>query len=206
MRTRRSMLTTRLLLLPAVAVALVPLAGCGADDNSDATAETTADAAAADDTESVDDVIAVEDAWVKASAEMMTAAFGIVTNAGDTDLTILSAETTASDVTELHEVVMQEGQMIMRPKEGGFVVPAGGEHVLEPGADHVMIMNLQDPVEPGEDVEITLSLDDGSTYTYTAQAREADVGKEEYVPEGGSMDGGEMEGEMSSEGMEGGDS
>jgi copper(I)-binding protein len=201
MRTRQSILTTRLLLLPAAALVVAPLAGCGGDDNSDSTAgtaaESTADAAAGSEDDAGDDVIAVEDAWVKASAETMTAAFGVITNTGDDDLTVLSAQTSASDVTELHEVVMQDGQMIMRPKEGGFVVPAGGEHVLEPGADHVMIMNLQDPVEPGDDVEITLDFDDGSTYTYTAQAREADVGNEEYVPGEGSMDhGGDMGGEM----------
>ena len=66
--------------------------------------------------------------------------------------------------------------------EDGFVIPAGGDRVLEPGNDHVMVMEMSDPVEPGEDVEITLTLDDGTTYTYTAQGREAEVGDEEYVP------------------------
>lgn len=84
---------------------------------------------------------------------------------------------------------MIDGEMKMQQKDGGFVVPAGGDHVLEPGNDHVMVMDMSDPVEPGEDVEITLTLDDGTTYTYTAQGREAEVGDEEYVPsEDGEMD------------------
>ena len=64
---------------------------------------------------------------------------------------------------------MIDGEMKMQQKDGGFVVPAGGDHVLEPGNDHVMVMDMSDPVEPGEDVEITLTLDDGTTYTYTAR-------------------------------------
>jgi copper(I)-binding protein len=179
MRTQRSALTTRLLLLSATALVATPLTACGSDDPGDAAA--------------ADGVITVTDAWVKASEGPMTGAFGTITNSGEADLTVVSASTTASEMTELHEVVMIDGEMKMQQKDGGFMVPAGGEHVLEPGADHVMVMNMTEPVEPGDDVEITLSFDDGSTYTYTAQGREAEVGDEEYVPSEG-MDG-EMEGE-----------
>jgi copper(I)-binding protein len=84
---------------------------------------------------------------------------------------------------------MIDGEMKMQEKQDGFVVPAGGEHVLEPGADHVMVMNMTDPVLPGDEVEITLEFDDGTTYTYAAQGREAEVGDEEYVP---SDDHGDM--------------
>jgi periplasmic copper chaperone A len=164
-----------LLLLPLAAALVVPLAGCGGSADTDA---------------ATSGAITVEDAWVRASDQMMTGAFATISNSGDTDLTIVSAETTASDLTELHEVVMQDGEMVMRPKADGFLVPAGGEHVLEPGADHVMIMDMTEPIEPGEDVDITLAFDDGSTVTYTAQAREAEVGDETYVP-GESMDGDE---------------
>ena len=176
MRTVRLHLSTRLLLLPAAALAAAPLAACGSESS--------------DDTEAASDtVITVSDAWVKASEGPMTGSFGVISNSSDSDVTVVSASTTASDRTELHEVVMIDGEMKMQQKDGGFVVPAGGDHVLEPGNDHVMVMDMSDPVEPGEDVEITLTLDDGTTYTYTAQGREAEVGDEEYVPsEDGEMD------------------
>ncbi len=175
MRTLRPHVSSRLLLLPTAALVAAPLAACGSESSDDADAASDA-------------AISVSDAWVKASEGPMTGSFGVITNSSDSDVTVVSASTTASDRTELHEVVMIDGEMKMQQKDGGFVVPAGGDHVLEPGNDHVMVMDMSDPVEPGEDVEITLTLDDGTTYTYTAQGREAEVGDEEYVPsEDGEM-------------------
>lgn len=190
MRTSRSNLTTRLLVVPALALA-GSLAACGSDDDDDAAT-------------SGDSAITVEDPWVKANTEeqqKMTGAFGTIVNSSDTDLTVVSADTSASDYTELHEVVEMDGKMVMQEKDGGFVVPAGGEHVLEPGNDHVMIMKQSEPIKPGDEVEITLVLDDDTTYTYSAQARDVAGGDEEYVPsEGhGDMDEGSMEDEGMSE-------
>lgn len=182
MTTPRSLLNTRLLLLPAAALVAAPLAACGSDDTTGT------------DPEAATSTIAVDDAWVRATDGPMTASFGVLRNSGDTDLTVVSAATSASDMTELHEVVMEDGEMVMKEKDDGFVVPAGGEHVLEPGADHVMIMDLQQPVEPGEEVDITLTFDDGSEVSYTAQVRQAEVGDEEYVPEDDQH--GDMHGDM----------
>ena len=164
-----------LLVLPAAVLLAATATACGS--------ETTDDNEAA-----AGGPITVADAWVKASDGPMTGSFGVITNSGDTDVTVVSASTTASDRTELHEVVMIDGEMKMQEKQDGFVVPAGGEHVLEPGADHVMVMNMTEPVLPGDAVEITLELDDGTTYTYAAQGREAEVGDEEYVPSEGHSD------------------
>lgn len=185
MRAQRSILSTRLLLLSAAALVAAPLAACGSDEGSDA--PDTAAEGGGD--------VTIADAWVKASDGPMTGAFGVITNAGDADVTVVSASTSASEMTELHEVVMIDGEMKMREKDSGFVVPAGGEHVLEPGNDHVMVMNMQEPIAPGDDVEITLTLDDGSQVSYSAQAREAEVGDEEYVPSDGEMHN-DSDGEM----------
>jgi copper(I)-binding protein len=163
------------LLLPLLAAGALTVAACGTGSTD------TTDGAAAPSPAAADPVT-VTDAWVKASPGPMTGAFGTISNTGDSDLTLVSASTSASDMTELHEVVMADGQMVMQPKEGGFEVPAGGERVLEPGADHMMIMQMDAPVEAGDDVEITLTFDDGSTYTYTAQAREFEGGMETYQP------------------------
>lgn len=183
MRVRRSTLSTRLLLLSSAALVAAPLAACGSDD-----------AATTDDTAAGGGAVTVSDAWVRASEGPMTGAFGVISNSGDADVTVVSASTSASEMTELHEVVMIDGEMKMQQKDGGFVVPAGGDHVLEPGNDHVMVMNMTQPIMAGDDVEITLSLDDGTEVSYTAQAREAEVGDEEYVPSDGHM-GDDMDGD-----------
>lgn len=152
------------------ALLLFGLAACGSDES--------------------DAGLSVSDAWVKASDGGMTAAFGVLTNDSGGEVVVVGAETSASERTELHEVVTTDGEMVMQQKEGGFAVPADGEHTLEPGADHIMILDLASPVEPGDEVTITLSLDGGATYEYSAQAKETEGGEEPYHE--GDMSSGEM--------------
>jgi copper(I)-binding protein len=170
----------RLAALAAVAV-LLTMAGCSSSEP----APSSSTGAAA---------LSVTAPWVKAADSGMTAAFGTLVNASDADVRIVSA---ASDVSpmELHEMATgADGQMVMRPMEGGFVVPAHGEHELGPGGDHVMFMDLTAPIEPGDDVTITLTCDDGSTFTFTAAARSYSGADETYEGDGDGdgMDGMDM--------------
>src|SRR5690606_15008209 len=92
--------------------------------------------------------LTVEDPWVKAAEEGMTAAFGTLVNGGEADVTVVGATSTVSPV-EIHEMAMSGGQMVMRRKDGGLTVPVGARHALEPGGDHLMLMDLAHPVAPG---------------------------------------------------------
>ena len=85
----------------------------------------------------------------------------------------------------MHEVVGQAGGgSAMQPKDGGFPMPAGGTHVLAPGADHIMLLDLKQPLQVGKDVEVTLSFEDGSTMPFTAQVRDFSGADETYKPAG----------------------
>ncbi|GIJ00474.1 hypothetical protein CLV28_1279 [Sediminihabitans luteus] len=144
------------------------LAACGAD----ADAATGGDEAAS---------LSIADTWVKATDEGMTAAFGVVTNDSDEDVTIVSATTDASPTAELHTMTMgDDGSMTMVEKDGGFVVPSGGTLAFEPGGDHIMIMGVTEPILPGDDVEVTLTLDDGSTLDFAAAGRTYTGANETY--------------------------
>jgi copper(I)-binding protein len=128
----------------------------------------------------------MSDAWVKSVDGGMTAAFGVLSNSGDADATLVAVRTPASATVEIHEVVMNEsGDAVMQPKEGGVVVAAGGSATLEPGGDHIMLMDVTDPIEPGDEVELTLEFSDGSTLDVTATAKEFSGGNEEYMPHEG---------------------
>jgi copper(I)-binding protein len=70
--------------------------------------------------------------------------------------------------------------MVMRAKEDGFVIDPGTPHVFAPGGDHIMIMDLASPIRPGDQVEVTLSLSDGSTTRFTALGKETSGGEENY--------------------------
>lgn len=169
--TMKNTTITRLT-VAAAAVALA-LAGCSAQPATEAT--TTAA-----------DTFSISDAWVKAADEGMSAGFGEASNSGDTDITIVSATSTASSMLELHETVENDsGEMIMRPKDGGFVIPAGGALSLEPGANHIMLMDLVEPLKAGTEVTFTLTFSDGSTVDFTAPVKDYSGANETYE---GDMD------------------
>jgi len=129
--------------------------------------------------------VTVTDQWVKAAPTGMTGLFGTLKNAGEHEVTVVSASSPVAGKVELHEVVGQAGGgSVMRPKDGGFPIPAGGTHVLAPGADHIMLMDLKQPLQVGKDVEVTLSFEDGSTLPFTAQVRDFSGADETYKPAG----------------------
>lgn len=160
----------------AVAATLAALAaGCGSDAApATVTGPSTAPTGPA---------VTVRDMWIKAADSGMSAAFGTLVNDTGADVTVVAATSTVSPMMELHEVADVDGEMVMRPKDGGFVVPAGGSHELRPGGDHLMLMDVTTPVQPGDEVRVTLTLDGGGTLVFTAVGKDFAGGNESYQPE-----------------------
>jgi periplasmic copper chaperone A len=159
--------------LAAVALAALALTGCGADSGEAAPAAAPSAAT----------TLTIKDPWVKAAgAGVMTAAFGVLTNDTGADVTVVSAESPASPM-ELHEMTMKDGQMVMRPKEGGFVVKAHGTHELGPGGDHLMLMKPATAIVAGDEVSFTLKLADGSAVPFTAVVKPFAGAGESYAPD-----------------------
>ena len=157
--------------LAASAALLLALTGCSAASQDTAEADTSTEAAS----------LSIDDAWVKAADSGMSAAFGTLENDSDQDVTIVKAESDASPMMELHETVANDaGEMVMQEKKGGFVIPAGGSYELAPGANHLMMMGLDAPVTAGDEVGFTLTLTDGSTYEFTAPAKDYSGANETY--------------------------
>ncbi|MFE9093278.1 copper chaperone PCu(A)C [Streptomyces sp. NPDC007264] len=175
--TRRNVLAAA---TAAAALCLATLAGCGTDgSSSSAKADATATPAKATAAAAP---VTVKDPWVKAADSKMTGVFATLVNNTDAKITIVSGVSTVSQKTELHEVADVNGKSMMRPKKGGFVIPAKGSHILQPGSDHVMLMGLTKAVKPGDEVTVTLTLQDGRTVKFTAVAKAFAGGKENYMP------------------------
>ncbi|MCD0449212.1 copper chaperone PCu(A)C [Actinocorallia sp. API 0066] len=169
------------LIIPTLAFLALPLAACG----EEATSTDAAPSASAPTQAQAQAKITVTDPWVKVVKKGMTAAFGTLANTSGADITVVSAATPASGVVELHEVVDTGGQTKMQPRDGGFVVPAGGSITLKPGGFHIMLMDVKEPIEAGADVPFTLTLGDGTKIEFTALAKEFAGGNEDYEPGGG---------------------
>lgn len=184
-------------MLAAACAGGLVLAGCGSGTTT--SGATTSAAAATTTTASSPEAageVTIADTWIRATEgtedPTMTAAFGVLTNHTDQALTVVSATNSVSDHTELHEMAMEGGAMVMRPVAGGIPIPADGSTTLEPGGLHVMVMNVMSPIKPGDEVNVVLTLDDGSTVPFTAVAKEFAGAQESYSPSGGTDGGMDM--------------
>lgn len=167
----------------ALATAVVALGGCASTDSGDS-ATSSSSAAASAGAE-----LSTSDAWVKAADGDMTAAFVTLKNTTDKDVTIVSATTDMSSMTELHEMVEKDGQMTMQEAKDGFVVPASKTLELKPGGFHIMVMQLKAPVAAGDKHTVTLTLSDGSEVTFDAIAKDFSGAQESYHSEGAGHGG-----------------
>lgn len=166
------------LFISCLAAATLALSGCSSDadnaaeqehsSNNEATYETTTGNGATDTPEHVSNgAVTLEDGAVRAKSAKdaadgsdMTSIFGTLRNTSDSDITVVGFTTSLGQGdNQIHEVV--DG--VMREKEGGFSIPAGGSHELAPGGDHFMVMDYAPAIEAGDTVDLTLLLEDGST-------------------------------------------
>ncbi|WEN41640.1 hypothetical protein CKCBHOJB_01198 [Thauera sp. GDN1] len=118
--------------------------------------------------------VTVAEPWVRATvpAQKATGAFMKLTS--DADARLVSAASPVAGVVEIHEMLMEKDVMKMSPVQA-LDLPAGQPVELKPGGYHVMLMDLQAQVKEGDQVPLTLTVEnkDGSRQTIelTAPAR-----------------------------------
>ena len=175
-----------------LAVAAFALVACGSSDDSGAAGSAGSSSSSSSSTADAADKGAtapsLDSAWVKATEEDMTAIFGTVENPTDSELTLESVDVDVPAKAELHEVVQQAGSAVMQKVDGGVKVPANGRLALDPGGYHIMLVNMKEPITPGQQVTVTLHFSDGSTATAKAAGRAFEGAKENYQAGAGSDD------------------
>lgn len=118
--------------------------------------------------------ISIEDAWVREVPEVNTtsAAYMKVVNNSDEERVLVSAQNNISEVTELHEMVMDGETMRMR-KIDSIIIPARGSVDLKPGGLHIMLINLIQKTVEGEVVKLTLDFKSGESLEIEAPIQKA---------------------------------
>ena len=161
------------LLLALLAVIAIPLAvACGGDDDDDD--DQTGEPTATQEAEGVTlGDLTITGAWARTTTNDVSAAYMMIENAGLED-TLIAAATSISPMVQLHEVITEGGTSKMQQKEGGFPVPAQGMVELKPGGYHVMLMELTEPLEEGDMVELTLTFEKAGEVTLTLPVRKAE--------------------------------
>ena len=115
------------------------------------------------------------------TGKYMTGSFMTLTNSTNEDRTLIGGISDSAGLIEIHEVI--DGEMKAMPD--GLVVPANGSVKLRMGGYHVMLMELNNELIPGDEVSVTLKFDDGSEVSYTAPVKEIAMDDETYGREGG---------------------
>ena len=108
----------------------------------------------------------IEDAMARAvpPTAKMSAAFMTLTNNADTDLAVVSAESSVARAVELHNNTMTDGKMKMR-QVNQIDLPANQTTELKPGGQHVMLIGLNKALVEGETIDLKLIFSDGSSET-----------------------------------------
>lgn len=114
---------------------------------------------------------AVKDAWVRAPAPGQKVAGAYMELTSLNNLALISVTSPVAGRTELHSMTVEGGVMKMRPL-GKIELPAGKTVKLAPGGLHVMLMDLKQPLKPGNRVPLTLTVHraDGNRVVFTIEA------------------------------------
>jgi periplasmic copper chaperone A len=105
-----------------------------------------------------------------------------IENAGPAPDRLVSLTADVAPRSEIHEMKMDNGTMIMRPVAGGLVVPAGGKVELKPGGYHIMFVGIVRQLKAGETIKAVLTFEKAGPVTVDmpvvplgAKAPEADA-------------------------------
>lgn len=149
-----------------------------------------------------DDAVTVADAWSRASAPTQTtgAVYFDLTVADDDTLVGASVPASVAVRAEIHEVVMVDGdmdmsddmsmdetemsegsddmgdmvdgQMRMQELPDGLALTGGVTVSFEPGSYHVMLPEIVEPLEVGDEFDLTLEFENADDVTVTVEVAE----------------------------------
>jgi periplasmic copper chaperone A len=120
--------------------------------------------------------VTVTQPWVRGTVapQKTTGAFMVLRSTSDAKL--ISASSPSAKQVEVHEMVMVNNVMRMRPIPE-LALPAGKEVALKPGGYHIMLMGIAHQLKQGDVVPITLTVreSDGKSKTIEVQAQVRDL-------------------------------
>ncbi len=107
--------------------------------------------------DTVEEGLQIADAWVRPAAKNRNTGifFRVVNNTNEND-TLVSAYSPVSEKTEVHETFMKGEDMMGMREVKNLVMEAGKIFQFKPMSHHVMLINLQENLPAGKDIDLTL--------------------------------------------------
>ena len=117
--------------------------------------------------------IQVEGPWVREVPPVSetSAVFMTLSNKGSADASLVKAESDASKLVELHTHETDDKGVHRMFKVEKIDIPANGQTMLKPMSYHIMLIGLKAPVKEGDNVDVKLHFQDGSTVDVTAPVK-----------------------------------
>jgi copper(I)-binding protein len=101
--------------------------------------------------------VTVTDAWVRAPAPGQTVAAAYMELVSRQNMVLVGIASPVAAVVELHRTTVEQGVMKMRATSR-IELPAGKAVRLAPGGLHAMLVDLKQPLRPGDKVLLTLTV------------------------------------------------
>jgi copper(I)-binding protein len=90
--------------------------------------------------------------------QMMSSAYLTIENKGNVADRLISASFSGAKEVQIHEMKMDGDTMKMR-QMNSLEIPAKGKAQLSPGGNHLMLMNLKDPIQDGQSIKMILQFE-----------------------------------------------
>jgi len=127
--------------------------------------------------------MSVSDAWTRATAPGQKVAGVYFDIKSGRNAKLVGVQTSLTETAEIHLMSMDDGVMRMRPV-AAVDLPAGETVRFKPGGYHVMLMGLEQPLAPGEQIALALLVEDEhgqvTRLLVTAQVRNLDGSKADH--------------------------
>ncbi|HXV97537.1 MAG TPA: copper chaperone PCu(A)C [Anaerolineae bacterium] len=116
--------------------------------------------------------ITVSDPYVPVAPGANGAAYLKLVNEGSSPDVLLGVESQVAEAVEMHETKLDENDVMSMSPLSKIEVPAGGSVSLEPGGKHIMLINLQQALKPGEKISLTLNFEKSGPLAVEAEIRQ----------------------------------
>lgn len=111
--------------------------------------------------EFVSEAVHIDHPWSRPTppGTPMGVGYLVIKNTSDADITLVGAQTPRAASVSIHESMMHDGMMSMKPLKAGLLIPAGETVELKPHGYHLMLEKLNGPLQEGESIPLTLEFD-----------------------------------------------
>ena len=99
--------------------------------------------------------------WISPSEGKNSSLFMTIINTSNKPDKLVGVETNVSPLVEFHENVKENGKMALE-KLNYIGIPRNGRNDLEPGHTHIMLKDINHPLEPGQIVNVRLHFESGN--------------------------------------------